>query len=74
MAQSKNKTGRITDYLVIAFVLAASVLVLAEIGGNVSNELETWQANAVEITHPTPTPLPTLSPEEYDKLMNDTRN
>jgi hypothetical protein len=70
---AQNKTGRITDYLVIAFVLAASVLVLAEIGGNVNNELETRQANA-EITHPTPTPLPTLSPEEYDQLMQNTRN
>lgn len=66
MAQSKNKTGGITEYLVLAFVLVTTVLVLAEIGSNISNEIETRQANAVEITQPTLTPLPILSPEEYE--------
>lgn len=73
MAENKNKTGGIVEYLVIAFVLVTTVLVLAEIGGNVSNELETRQANAVEITQPTPTPQPTLSPEEYEQLIQNSR-
>lgn len=74
MAQNKTKkSSSLIDYLIVAFVLVTTLLVVVEIGGNVGNEIETRQANAIEITQPTPAPLPTLSPEEYSELMKKTK-
>lgn len=55
MAQEKNKTNGIVDYLVIAFVLATTMLVLVEIGGNVGREIESRPENVVETIQPTST-------------------
>jgi|GEM_PF-2924498 len=65
MAQSKNRTGGIVEYLVMAFVLATTLLVLAEIGGNVSNELEYREAIDAPQVHPTETV--TLTPKRLQR-------
>lgn len=39
MAQNKTKTGRISEYLILVFVIVGVLLVLVEIGTNVMNEI-----------------------------------
>lgn len=70
MAQNKNKIGGIVDYLVIAFVLVTTVLVLVEIGGNVGNELE--YRGAISTPQMQPTATATLTPEELQKILRQT--
>lgn len=70
MAENKNKTGGIADYLLIVFVLVTAVLILAEIGGNVSNELE-YQHAVVSTPQVQPTATATLTPEELQKILRE---
>ena len=69
----KRKKGRISETLVVIFMAVGTLLALAEMGTNVINELENRQANTVEVTQPTPTAAPTLSPEEYEQLMENAK-
>ncbi|MCB0047395.1 MAG: hypothetical protein KDD92_18360 [Caldilineaceae bacterium] len=69
MAQNKNKIGRITEYLVIAFVLATTVLVLMDIGGNVSNELASRRIISTPQIQPTATA--TLTPEDLQEILRE---
>ncbi|MCB9137579.1 MAG: hypothetical protein H6642_04430 [Caldilineaceae bacterium] len=69
MAQNKNKTGRISEYLVIAFVLATTMLVLTEIGGNISNELASRRIISTPQIQPTATA--TLTPEDLQEILRE---
>lgn len=71
MAQNKtSKNSNLIDYLVVTFVLITSMLVLVEIGGNVTEEVKNRSSNQsqiVETTQSTPTPPPTLTPKELEE-------
>jgi len=77
MATTKTKTKKSDGFIeiaIIAFVLSTSAMVIAEIGGNVSNELANRQSRQTSIVGAAaPTPAATLSPEEYQRLIDNSK-
>jgi hypothetical protein len=73
MAQSKAKNGRVGELLILAFVIAGVLLVLAELGTNVAAELENYRTSADTVIRDpaTPTPIPTLTKEEYEQYLRE---
>jgi hypothetical protein len=72
MAKSKTKTGRMSELIILAFVIAGTLLIFAELGVNVANELDSYQNSNTSIQKgPTPTPIPTLTREEYEQYLKE---
>ena len=59
------------EYLIVAFVVVGTLLVLAEMGTNVINDLESQRANAISVPQAGPTATATLTPEELQKILRE---
>jgi hypothetical protein len=70
-SKSKRKSGRLSEVLIVAFVLVGTLLVLVEMGTNVVNELESQRANAISSPQLQPTATATLTPEELQIILRE---
>ena len=69
-SKPKRKSSRVSEILIVVFVLAGTLLALVEMGTNVANELEDQQA-AVSAPQAQPTATATLTPEELQKILRE---
>lgn len=71
MAESENKTRRTSETVILILVLLCMVLIISELTISISSEIRTRKNQAVlRIDDEYPTPVPTLTKEEYQKLFN----
>ena len=70
MAESKTKTRRIGEIIIMIIVLACMALLLADTAINISTELGAQEGlTAIEVIEGTPTAIPTLTEEEYQEFI-----
>jgi len=70
MAQSKTKTRRLTEPIILLLVVVCLVLIVAEIAINVSAVIGSQEDQAVRlVTDELPAAVPTLTEEEYQEMI-----
>ncbi len=70
MAQSKTKTRRLTEPIILLLVVVCLVLIVAEIAINVSEVISSQEDQAVRlVTDELPAAVPTLTEEEYQEMI-----
>ena len=70
--ENKAKNRRLTQNLIVLFIIVTTILVLAEIGTHVANEVATRQEQAAigeELSRPTQVPVPTLTDAERQEIL-----
>jgi hypothetical protein len=70
MAESKNKSKRITEIIVTMFIIVGLTLILADMATNVVYEINSGNQMEAAVQVVTPTPKPTLTLEEREEMYN----
>jgi hypothetical protein len=70
MAKTKKSNKRLFEIVLIAFVVIGIILILAEMATNLAAEISSQDDLVSSHQEATPTPRPTLSPEELEELYS----